>query len=220
MPADRTGQTDWTAWHADYADAGSDLSARLAVIRAEIRRALDRRASAGGTGPLTVLSACAGDGRDILGVLAEPGRWGTVEVTLLETEPGNLRRAERFRRDAGLAGVRVCERDAGLSDSYLDAAPADLVLMCGVFGNIADADVRRLVQFLPGLCRAGATLIWTRSRREPDLTPAIRGWLAAARFTELTFTAPPGVLFSVGVHRFDGEPQPLEPGVRLFSFLR
>ena len=217
---DRDGRTDWSAWHDDYAGADSALSQRLAVVRAEIHRVLAERA--GRPGPLTVLSACAGDGRDILGVLAEQDERlrGPVEVSLLETDRRNLDRAERFCRDTALGGVRLLERDAGLSDSYLDAAPADLVLMCGVFGNITDADVRRLIEFLPRLCRAGATLIWTRSRRAPDLTPAIRDWLAAARFTELSFTAPPGVLGSVGTNRFDGEPQPLLAGQRLFRFVR
>jgi hypothetical protein len=139
---------------------------------------------------------------------------------LLETDPRNLDRAERFCREAGLTGVRLLDRDAGLSSSYLDAAPADLVLMCGVFGNLSDVDVRRLIEFLPALCRPGATLIWTRSRRAPDLTPSIRSWLATARFTELAFTAPPDVLGSVGTHRFDGEPLPLAPDRQLFSFVR
>ena len=171
-----------------------------------------------------MLSACAGDGRDILGVLAEPayrpGPRSEVAVSLLETDARNLARAERFCRDAGLAGVRLLDRDAGVSDSYLDAAPAELVLMCGVFGNLTDADARRLVEFLPALCRPGGTLIWTRSRRAPDLTPALREWLAAAGFTELAFTAPPGVLGSVGAHRHDGEPVPLVPGQQLFTFVR
>ena len=229
-PPGKAGEhTDWNAWHDDYADPGSALSARLAVVRSEIRRALadhaarqaERAARAGRAGPLTVLSACAGDGRDILGVLAEQDkRRARVQVSLLETDRRNLDRAARFCRDAGLAGVRLLDRDAGLSDSYLDAAPADLVLLCGVFGNITDADVRRLIGFLPALCRPGATLIWTRSRRAPDLTPSIRDWLAAARFTELSFTAPPGVQGSVGAHRFDGEPEPLLADQRLFSFLR
>jgi hypothetical protein len=216
------GSTDWEAWHDDYADPSSALSARLVVVRSEIRTALDRWAAAGRSEPLTVLSACAGDGRDILGVLAEragrsPGR---VAVTLLETDRRNLARAERFCRRTGLAGVRLLDRDAGLSSSYLDAAPADLVLMCGVFGNLTDPDVHRLVGFLPALCRPAATLIWTRSRRPPDLTPAIRGWLADAGFTELSFTAPPEVLGSVGTQRFDGEPVPLLPDQQLFRFTR
>ncbi|HEV2885599.1 MAG TPA: class I SAM-dependent methyltransferase family protein, partial [Jatrophihabitans sp.] len=198
------------------------LSARLAVVRSEIRAALDRLAATGRSEPLTVLSACAGDGRDILGVLAEQGDRlaGRVSVTLLETDPRNLERAERFCRDTGLAGVRLLDRDAGLSSSYLGAVPADLVLMCGVFGNLVDADVRRLVGFLPRLCRPGATLIWTRSRRAPDLTPTIRDWLAAAGFTELAFTAPPDVLYSVGAHRYAGQAQPLLLDQRLFDFVR
>jgi hypothetical protein len=219
------GPTDWQAWHDDYADPASALSARLAVVRSEIRAAFDRRAATGRPEQLSVLSACAGDGRDILGVLAErkhrlPGAMDSVAVTLLETDRRNLARAERFCREAGLTGVRLLDRDAGRSSSYLDAAPANLVLMCGVFGNLADADVHRLVGFLPALCRPGATLIWTRSRRAPDLTPAIRGWLADAGFTELSFTAPPEVLGSVGTHRFDGEPLSLAPDQQLFRFNR
>ncbi|HST49004.1 SAM-dependent methyltransferase [Jatrophihabitans sp.] len=218
------GSTDWDAWHADYADPASALSARLEVVQSEIRADLDRRAATGRPGPLTVLSACAGDGRDILGVLAEPayrpGARNPVAVSLLETDRRNLDRAERFCREAGLSGVRLLDRDAGVSDSYLDAAPADLVLMCGVLGNLTDADARQLVEFLPALCRPGATLIWTRSRRAPDLTPALREWLAGAGFTELAFTAPPGVLGSVGTCRFDGQPAPLVAGRQLFRFIR
>lgn len=213
--------TDWSAWHDDYSDPESALSIRLAVVRSEIRRALADHAARQAE-PLTVLSACAGDGRDILGVLAEQDERlrGRTEVSLLETDRRNLDRAERFCRDTGLTGVRLLDRDAGRSDSYLDVAPADLVLFCGVFGNITDADVRHLIEFLPALCRPGATLIWTRSRRAPDLTPSIRDWLAAAGFPELSFTAPPGVEGSVGTNRFAGEPAPVRPDQRLFSFIR
>ncbi len=219
------GTTDWEAWHDDYADPASALSARLAVVRSEIGAAFDRWAPTNRNRPMTVLSACAGDGRDVLGVLAErkerlPGAIGPVEVALLETDRRNLARAERFCAEAGLPGVRLLDRDAGRSSSYLDTTPADLVLMCGVFGNLTDTDVRRLVGFLPALCRPGGTLIWTRSRRAPDLTPAIRGWLADTGFTELSFTAPAQVLGSVGANRFDGEPRPLVADQQLFRFTR
>ena len=58
------------------------------------------------------------------------------------------------------------------------------MLACGVFGNISDADVFHTINLLPQLCRPGATVIWTRSRRVPDLTPAIRQYFAAHGFAD------------------------------------
>jgi hypothetical protein len=112
--------------------------------------------------------------------------------------------------------VDVRQADAGDPASYPEAA--DLVLMAGVFGNISDTDVRRTVAALPQLCRPGATVIWTRSRRAPDLTGSIRGWFAAAGFAEQAFDAPDGVLFSVGVHRLLRTPASPAPTGRLFDF--
>ncbi len=57
---------DYRAWHEDYDDPESGLTWRLGVVRSHIRAALDAK-----PGPARVLSACAGDGRDIIGVLAE-----------------------------------------------------------------------------------------------------------------------------------------------------
>jgi len=97
--------------------------------------------------------------------------------------------------------------------------PADLVLLAGVFGNISDADVRRTIGALPQLCAPGGTVLWTRTRRDPDLTPAVRRWLRDEGFSEQAFLAPADVLFCVGVHRFTGVPQPLSAGGKLFQFL-
>jgi hypothetical protein len=33
-------------------------------------------------------------------------------------------------------------------------------------------------------------VIWTRNRREPDLTPQVRAWFTAAGFEEVAFEAP------------------------------
>jgi hypothetical protein len=68
------------------------------------------------------------------------------------------------------------------------------------------------------MCAEGATVIWTRTRRAPDLTPRVRRWLTAAGFTEVAFHAPDDVLFAVGVHRFTGVPQPLAASGTLFEF--
>jgi hypothetical protein len=215
-PRSIASTTNWVGWHSPYDDPSSPLSRRLALVQAHISGWLE-----GTSGPVTVLSACAGDGRDLLGVLTRCADAARVAATLLELDPGLAERARSTIVEAALQErVSVRAVDAGLCDSYVGAVPADLVLLCGVFGNISDADVRRTVAAVPQLAAPGATVIWTRHTRAPDLTPAIRGWLAETGCEEISFTAPRDVVFSVGVHRFGGPSRPLEPGQRLFRFIR
>ncbi len=206
-------RTHWQAWHDSYDDEASPLSRRLRIVRGHIAAWLDGRPD----GPLTVVSACAGRGDDLIGVLAERVDGDRVRARLIEYDPGNADAARAAAARAGLVDVRVERADAGDLASYAGAVPADLVLMAGVFGNVDDADVRRTVDALPQLCAAGATVIWTRHRRPPDLTPAVRAWFTAAGFEELAFDAPADTMVGVGVHRFTGTPHPLTRGP-LFRF--
>lgn len=98
--------------------------------------------------------------------------------------------------------------------------PADLVLLCGIFGNVSDDDVVRTIALAPRLCRSGALVVWTRHRKAPDLTPRIRSWFGQHGFEEGAFTAPEDGVWSVGLHRFAGEPRSLRCGQRLFTFVR
>jgi putative methyltransferase len=205
--------TDWVRWHEDYGDPASALSRRLRIVQGHIGDWLEDREDAA----LTVVSACAGQGRDVIEVLGRRADAGRVHATLLEADPRNVAAARAAA--AGLSTVDVRRADAGDLASYRGATPADLVLMAGVFGNIGDDDVRRTVAALPHLCRPAATVIWTRSRRDPDLTGPIRSWFADAGFAEHAFDAPEGTLFSVGVHRLTRTPSTPPPTGRLFSFL-
>lgn len=209
-----TSGRDWHEWHRDYDDPDSPLSRRLRLVQGHIDGWLDRRPD----GPLTVVSACAGQGRDLLEVLARRSDAGRVRGRLIEGDARNVAAARAAIAEHGLTGVTVDEADAGDSAAYGLSVPADLVLMAGVFGNISDDDIRRTVAALPGLCAPDAVVIWTRSRRHPDLTPALPQWFAAAGFAEVAFDAPDDVLFTVGVHRYVGAAQPLATG-RLFSFV-
>lgn len=210
-----TGGTDWQTWHSPYDDPNSALSRRLALVRRHIAGWLDAT-----TGPVTVLSACAGDGRDLVGVLGDRPDAVRVSATLVELDPRLVEQARASVAASGLDGVTVREADAGVTDTYRDAAPADLILLCGVFGNISDEDVRRTIEAVPQVANPGASVIWTRHTGDPDLTPQIRSWFAETGCMELSFTAPPDVVFSVGVHRFTGPTQPLRRGERLFRFVR
>jgi Putative methyltransferase len=207
--------TDWAEWHEAYARPGSGLRDRLAAVRAQIERHLDASAP----DPVRVVSACAGDGRDLLGVLSGRTDANRVTALLVEYDPGL---ADKAREAAeGLAAtIEVRQADAASSDVYAHAVPADLVLLCGIFGNITDADVRATVEAAPELCAPRAEVIWTRHRNDPDLTTAIRGWFADSGFEELAFVAPDQEHWSVGVHRLVAEPRPLEPGRQWFTFTR
>jgi hypothetical protein len=63
--------------------------------------------------------------------------------------------------------VEVVTADASLTDHYRGMAPADLVLVCGVFGNITDEDIERTIDSCPQLCQTSGTVIWTRHRAIP-----------------------------------------------------
>lgn len=203
-------QKDWIAWHAAY-DADTPLLHRLRAVQRRIRDVLDDRA----VGDIKVISMCAGEGRDLLEVLADHPRRPDVRGRLVELDPELASRAAA----SAPPGIAVANADAGVTDAYAEAVPADLVLVCGVFGNIGDEDVERTVRSLPALCARGAIVIWTRHRRPPDLTVDVRRWFAQAGFEPVAFDAPAAFEWSVGVQRFVSDPPPLVAGRRLFSFL-
>jgi len=207
-------QRDWEAWHRAY-EADTPLRRRLALVQRRIRECLD----AAPAGPIRAISACAGQGRDLLGVLAGHPRGRDVAARLVELDPRNVAEARAAAAAAGLAAVEVVEGDASTTSAYAGAAPAHLVLLCGIFGNVVEADIARSVALAPSLCAPGATVLWTRHRRAPDRTPWIRERFAAAGFRELGFDAPEGEWFGVGAHRLEGPPARFEPGLRLFTFV-
>jgi hypothetical protein len=205
-------QDDWVAWHSPYDDPASALSRRLATVQARLAEALDGCQ----TGRVQVISMCAGQGRDILGVLARHPRAGDVVARLVESDPRN---AALARQGASpFAGVEVVEADAGCTDAYVGAVPADIVLACGVFGNIPDEDIHRTVAAFPSLCAPRAAVIWTRHRATPDITPRVRDWLRSAGFAEEAFDISADSLMAVGSHRLTGEVLPFRAGRYLFRF--
>jgi hypothetical protein len=204
---------DWVAWHRDY-DADTPLARRLATVQRQIRAFVDSAPP----GPIRVVSMCAGEGRDLIGALAGHPRRGDVRARLVELDPVNAASARRSAAAAGLTGVDVVEADAGTTDAYAGAVPAGLLLVCGVFGNVVDGDIEATIAALPSLSSSGARLIWTRSRREPDLTPDIRRWCIAMGFEEIAFEPIEGSIATVGTYGFVGAPVAFRPGLALFSF--
>jgi hypothetical protein len=206
---------DWVRWHAAYEDPDSSLSRRLAAVQHQIRRVLGERPP----GPIRVVSLCAGQGRDILGVLADHPRRHDVTGRLVELDPHNAATALASVRENKIKGIEVVNGDAADTASYSGAVPADLVLACGIFGNISDEDIRRTVASLPGFCTPGGTVIWTRHRDPPDLVPAICEWFEADGFAPV-WVSDPGAGYGAGAHTYTGPPAALPPAERLFTFDR
>jgi hypothetical protein len=203
---------DWIAWHADY-DSDTPLRRRLAIVQRHIRNALDEFEGS----PLRVVSMCAGEARDLLGAVESSERRDIIG-RLVELDPELARRAQARKDDLGLTRLEIVVGDAGQADAYEGAVPADLVLMCGVFGNISDADIQRTASSVPMLAAPGATVIWTRHRGDPDLTPSIRDWFRDAGCTDVAFDPVPDSPASVGVARFEGKHVPLVDQT-LFTFM-
>jgi hypothetical protein len=120
---------------------------------------------------------------------------------------------------AGLGGIQLRQADAGYSGAYEGAVPADVLLLCGIFGNVSPTDVRNTVINSKLLCAPDATVIWTRHRRTPDRSPTIRGWFRDAGFTEIGFDSPGVDHFAVCTERLMDEPHPFSTDVHLFTFV-
>jgi hypothetical protein len=204
---------DWLTWHDAYADPASKRSRRLAIVRDRIRDWLDGAAP----GPLTVVSMCAGQGLDLLPVLAGHRRGADVRARLVENDARNVAIA---RGIATPARVEFLLQDAGLAAAYAGMVPADLVLCAGVLGNLEPADAERTVAACAAWCRPGGTVIWTRHHDDAGTVARVCAGFERHGLDRV-FLTPPELEFCVGVHR-----QPTAPPVpaapvaeRVFTFV-
>jgi hypothetical protein len=79
-------QRDWVEWHRDYDDPGSLLSRRLELVQGHLRAELDHAPA----GDIRLISLCAGQGRDVIGVLAGHPRRDDVRARLVELDERNV----------------------------------------------------------------------------------------------------------------------------------
>jgi Putative methyltransferase len=205
---------DWHAWHGAYDSPDSPLAVRLHTVQRQVSLILDEAPP----GPVRVISACAGQGRDLIGALDAHPRRADVTARLVELDPRNTAEARRAAAALGLSGVTAVTGDAALTDAYAGLAPADLVLLCGLFGNITLADIERVTDYCTRLCAENGTVIWTRNRHRPDVFPQVCEWFEQRGFTRVWVNDPDRAQ-GVGVHRFAGRPGELPSGERMFTFV-
>jgi hypothetical protein len=208
---------DWLAWHEAYDDPSSSLARRLGVVRRRLGAVLD--AATGERRQL--LSLCAGDGRDVIPVLAARSAPSSVSALLVERDEELARRAVQSASSSGLGTVEVRCADAGDPTSFNDVLPVDVLLLCGIFGNLEHRRVEDMINVLPHLLAANGCVIWTRGASDPDRRPELRSWFRAAGLAEISFDGAPET-FGVGVNRLVSR-QPATRRQRhshLFSFVQ
>jgi Putative methyltransferase len=213
---DGTLFTDWWEWHRGYDEPGSRLQVRTEVVHRHIGAFLDKREPGA---RIRIVSICAGQGRELLPVIAAHPRKVDVSARLIELDPRNVAAAcdlvEELRLDWY---VEIVCGDASVTDAYAGAVPADLVLLCGVFGCLPSADVQATIERLPELCAPEATIVWAHQPLEAALGLEIRRWFEESGFAEEAFDSPCADTSAVGVHRLIAPPRPLVRGVRLFTY--
>ena len=209
---------DWNDWYQQY-ESFPSLQARLRIVQQQISAALDECPS----GPVRIVSLCAGDGRDLSGALQHHPRRNEVTASLLDSDLKSIHRGEVAAHAAGLGGqLRFIHADATLAGNYAGAVPADLVLLSGFLGHLHHQDIPGLIRSLPMFCRTGGWVIWNRhlvlydGREQVRL---IRELFQQAAFKEVHYetTAPDG--FAVSRARFAGQIVPLDATRVLFEFV-
>ena len=208
---------DYVAWHRQYDDPDTGLSHRLRCVQEEVDSALNATSPS----PVRVISICAGDGRDLLDVLASRADAARVSGELLELLPELVELTTERIKELGLTAIDARCVDASHTSAYDGLARADLLIVSGVMGNLSSAEVRALVGFTASLCAPGALLIWNRSSKHPDLGDDIRRWFDGAGFQQRALHENlGGTTMRVGVERYAGPTVPRGAPRQLFTFLQ
>ena len=207
---------DWFEWH-DLYNTEAKLQQRLQIVREYISYSLD----ASPPGIIRVVSVCAGDGRDLLGTLENHPRAKDVHARLVELNPLLVERGRATIESLGLAKqIELINGDATIADNYVGAVPADIVIVCGVFGNLADeAELNRLLTNLSFLSKQGAFVLWTRGHSNGiPYSETVRKFLRSAGFEEVNFKLTATEDMGVGIHRYKGENVAAPKEEQLFAF--
>jgi hypothetical protein len=144
-------------------------------------------------GPVRLISICAGDGRNVLGTLRTHARRADVSAWLVELDINSVAVGRKQAAALGLAHhVNFVHADATDFATYQMIAPADIVLLAGVWGHVSLDTRKRLVDSLRSLCRTGGTVIWTRgAAKGPERVHQIRSLFSPQFWSERRFEFTP-----------------------------
>ena len=139
-------------------------------------------------------------------------------MVLVEIDDALAEAAQVAAAVDGLGNVEVRRADAGDPASFRDVLPVDVLMLCGIFGNVEHDRVREIVLRVPRIVQPGGFVIWTRGSDErDDRRSELRRWFVEAGMPEVSFDGAPEK-FGVGVNQIkDSSFEPVGDE-RLFTF--
>ena len=213
----RLGWRVWSDWPQEVYQQ-QYYQQRLLKVQEHFAECLDNAPR----GAVRVLSVCAGDGRDVIGVLRSHPRRTDVTAWLVESNRRSLAIGIRHATSAGLEdAVNFLCGDATLCVTYKNIAPADIVLVCGVWGHVAANQRALLVAGIASLCKSHGVVIWTRGL-VPNMSRLqdIQSQFAGLVWDELRVSTTTDQRWAVATYGYTGPPHQLSKSGRLFRFQR
>jgi hypothetical protein len=173
-------------------------------------------------GPIRVVSLCAGDGRDTVGVLETHERREDVAAWLVELDAESVQSGIQRSNELGMGRqVTFINGDATDFKTYSGILPCNIVLVCGVFGHVPSRERKQFTRALTKFCTPGSSVIWTRGiKGGGERITAVREAFAANSFAEVRETITPDGRWLVCTHRYTGELYQAPASGRIFNFRR
>ena len=213
----RFGLGVWNSW-PDEAYRQNRYHQRLLTVQAHLTECLDVVAH----GPVQILSICAGDGRDVVNVVGSHPRRTDVSASLVELDGHSVAAGISQAAQAGLSSaIHFLNADATVFQTYASLPPADIVLLCGVWGHVPADERLPLVRGVASLCKPGGKVIWTRGVSQGLIRfDEIRSVFARAAWEMVRVSITSDKKWAVATCRYCGLSSELPATGRLFHFRR
>ncbi len=205
----------WDSWHEEYEKEGSELHLRKTGVQQNVAAIVDQSPA----GPITIVSICGGQCREVIGALENHPRRADIRGRLVELDEHNAAFAAAWAKRVGLDNLEILNGDASVAASYQGLPPVDIVVISGVFGHINTDDRIQLIGFTRQLLRKGGYVVWTSHSLGGGKVELIRELFRDQNFSEQSHTTLPGKFgFTVTRSQYEGDPVPFDPAAKFFTF--